>query len=106
MMVEAEPDKDNWCITGFYGKPNTNKMGESWRLLKHLSTQSNVPWLRFSDFNEIMWDFEKSGECSKRESQMKDFRKIVDECGLEDLRYRGPWFTWQRGNTAENNIKE
>ena len=53
-----------------------------------------------------MWDCEKSGECSKRESQMKDFRKTVDECGLEDMRYRGPWFTWQRGNTAENNIKE
>ena len=37
---------------------------------------------------------------------MKEFRDAIEDSGLEDIGYRGPWFTWQHGQDAENNIKE
>ena len=37
---------------------------------------------------------------------MNEFRDAIKESGLEDIGYRGPWFTWQHGQDAENNIKE
>ena len=39
---------------------------------------------------------------------MKDFREVIEDCGLEDLGFEGSWFTWhwQRGNKKDNNVRE
>ena len=50
-----------WRITGFYGNPKTHRRKESWDLLKYLSQKSQMPWLCFGDFNEIVSVEEKLG---------------------------------------------
>ncbi|KAA3466458.1 LINE-1 reverse transcriptase isogeny [Gossypium australe] len=37
---------------------------------------------------------------------MEAFHETLEECQLEDIGYSGVWFTWEKGNFAETNIKE
>ncbi|XWS73409.1 hypothetical protein CRYUN_Cryun02cG0125700 [Craigia yunnanensis] len=34
------------------------------------------------------------------------FREVLEESGLDDLGYNGSWYTWERGRTTANNVKE
>ncbi|KAA3486342.1 reverse transcriptase [Gossypium australe] len=61
---------------------------------------------RLCDFNEIMYDFEKKGGVPRDERRMEVFREVLAECGLVDMGFSGRWFTWERGNLPETNIRE
>ncbi|KAA3477604.1 reverse transcriptase [Gossypium australe] len=58
------------------------------------------------DFNEILYSFEKSGGQPRKERRMAAFCEVLDDCQLMDLGFQGTWFTWERGNLPETNIKE
>jgi hypothetical protein len=46
------------------------------------------------DFNEILKAEEKFGRLDRPETQMQQFRDVVDACGFMDLGFTGPRFTW------------
>ncbi|MBA0728204.1 hypothetical protein Golax_001125, partial [Gossypium laxum] len=71
-----------------------------------LGQDQSHPWLVSRDFNEIMYSFEKSGGLPRDERRMEAFRETLEECHLVDLGYTGVWFTWERGNLPETNIRE
>jgi hypothetical protein len=48
-------------FTGIYGEPARDKKWKTWKLLRILSQQSNLPWLCLGDFNEILYNHEKKG---------------------------------------------
>lgn len=37
---------------------------------------------------------------------MKAFQVALEDCQLTDVGYSGIWYTWERGNFSENNIRE
>ncbi|KAA3470984.1 reverse transcriptase [Gossypium australe] len=37
---------------------------------------------------------------------MEAFREVLEECQVEDIEYSEVWFTWERGNFSETNIRE
>ncbi|KAL2943139.1 R3H and coiled-coil domain-containing protein 1 [Bienertia sinuspersici] len=41
-----------------------------------------------------------------REKQMEDFREPIDTCHLRDTRFSRGIFTWQRGNSFSNYVRE
>ncbi|XP_023873052.1 uncharacterized protein LOC111985633 [Quercus suber] len=84
-----------WRLTCIYGFADSAKKGDTWALLRHLRADPSLPWLCAGDFNEIMWSHEKCGMGPRRESQMKDFRDVLDELGLKDLGFVGKKFTWK-----------
>lgn len=57
-------------------------------------------------FNEIKFDYEKKGGAPIDERRMEEFRRALDECGLEDIGYTGPWFPWECGKLPKTNIRE
>ncbi|KAK3221802.1 hypothetical protein Dsin_008827 [Dipteronia sinensis] len=79
---------------GFYGHPVAAKRYHSWTLLKRLKDISDLPWLCVGDFNEILYGFEKQGGLNRPKALMDGFRECVDVCGLEDLGFLGPAFSW------------
>ncbi|KAA3462691.1 reverse transcriptase [Gossypium australe] len=81
-------------------------MNVSWNLLRKLGQDKNHPWLLSGDFYEIMYSFEKSRGIPREERRMEAFREALEECQLEYLGYSGVWFTWERGNLPETNIRE
>ncbi|KAA3466905.1 reverse transcriptase [Gossypium australe] len=77
----------------------------AWNLLRRLGQGCNYPWL-VGDFNEIMYSFEKSSGVPREQKRMEEFRDTLEECQLMDIGYSGAWFTWERGNLPETNIRE
>ncbi|XP_017636142.1 uncharacterized protein LOC108478216 [Gossypium arboreum] len=106
VLVKGENITDEWRFKGFYGSPYIQNKNVSWNLLRNLGKESDHPWLVGGDFNEIMYSFENSGGQQREEKMMEAFREVLEECHLTDVGYTGVWFTWERGNMAETNIRE
>ena len=70
-------------------------------MLKTLRDQSSLPWLCVGDFNEIVQDNEKLGGVLRLVKQMEDFQDVIHACGLMELPYSGPRFTWIRKRHSE-----
>ena len=85
---------DAWYFMGFYGAPKVANQEDSWSVLRHLSSQFNLPWVCIGDFNEITKLSEKLGGALRPEFQMQNFRDCLDVCGLKDLGYSGLPYTW------------
>lgn len=66
----------------------------------------SLPWLVAGDFNELLSLSEKYGvnECSS--TQLTSFAEVIDDCGLMDLGYIGPTFTWRSSLRTQPNIQE
>ena len=97
---------NEWRLTGFYGEPETARRVEAWEKLRYLNSLSDIPWLCFRDFNEIIRQDEKVGSALRPHNQMQLFREVLDECGFMDLGYIGPKFTWARHFDNGNSIWE
>ncbi|XP_075649855.1 uncharacterized protein LOC142620359 [Castanea sativa] len=83
-----------WRFTRFYGHPETSKREEFWELMRQLHVSHSLPWLLIGDFNEILHSDEYWGSGSRPFHQIAEFTRVVDDCSLIDLGYRGPKFTW------------
>jgi exonuclease III len=83
-----------WLFTGFYGHPNPSKRYEAWALLEYLARQSTTPWVCIGDFNEVVDLSEIWGARGRARSQMTAFQNALENCGLADLGFSGPKFTW------------
>lgn len=88
-MLINKGKEDGWRFTGFYGDPLTQRRVDSWNLLRNLYGRFSVPWLCACDFNEITKSHEKSGGRLRPFLQMKNFRDVLDECGLVELGFMG-----------------
>jgi hypothetical protein len=94
----TETDGFKWGLTGIYGEQRQDKQEETWRLLRTLHHQSDLPWLCIGDFNEIMFSFEKQGGIPRPQICMDRFRDALNFCNLNDLGFEGDIFTWRNNN--------
>ena len=94
--IDAIMDYDGvaWRFTGFYRSPTVAGKSVAWDLLRVLRGHHRLPWICGGDFNELLQGEEKWGRVARPESQMKEFRKVVNECGFVDLGFVGSPFTW------------
>ncbi|KAA3460789.1 reverse transcriptase [Gossypium australe] len=104
--VQEEEGKPCWRFTGFYGDPEVRNKAVTWDLLRHLGQNNSVPWLVGGDFNDILFAHEKRGGLPREEARMEAFRRVLEDCFLEDIVFTGPWFKWERGRVEERNIQE
>lgn len=75
-------------------------------MLRNLGRIQNLPWMVFGDFNEILYSNEKKDGIPREERRMNNFRHALESCSLVDMGILGSWFTWQRGNSQDTNIRE
>jgi hypothetical protein len=52
--IIKEGTADAWRLTGVYGASETQKREETWALLRHLASMSQLSWCCIGDFNEIV----------------------------------------------------
>ena len=96
--VRSSPTASMWKLIGFYGQPDASKRMESWNLLRYLARMDPTPWVCFGDFKEILSPDEKFGG--------NGCQMTLEECGLSELEYTGPKFTWNNKQDGTAFIKE
>ncbi|KAF8092230.1 hypothetical protein N665_0421s0018 [Sinapis alba] len=63
-------------------------------MLTDTGISRNDPWLLLGDFNELMSNREKQGGAVRSESSFWDFRNLVTNCKLKELRSTGNTLSW------------
>lgn len=86
-------ESNQWRFIGIYGHPQAELKSKTWSLVKSICGDGLTPWLVGSDFNAIMFQYEKEGGREKLEVELNDFREAVDACGLVDLGFSDEQFT-------------
>ncbi|KAL5842737.1 hypothetical protein ACOSQ3_013340 [Xanthoceras sorbifolium] len=95
-----------WRFSGFYGHPDPSQRHHAWTMLRRLHGMYQLPWLVAGDFNEILEESEKQGGVIRALILMSNFRGALDSCGLEDLGFSEPRFTWSNRRDGDNLILE
>ncbi|KAJ1384837.1 Endonuclease/exonuclease/phosphatase superfamily, partial [Sesbania bispinosa] len=73
-----------------------------WNELRSFSqTCKDVPWCVVGDINTVLYENEKVGGGPACISAMNSFRNCIDDCHLTDIGFKGPQFTWSRGNLKD-----
>ena len=78
-----------WYLTCFYGWPEAQNKERSWKLLAHLKTFVEGPWMVIGDFNAFLNVLEKASKTPPQMSQIDAFRDALEYCQLEDLGFQG-----------------
>ncbi|PPR81373.1 hypothetical protein GOBAR_AA39334 [Gossypium barbadense] len=93
-------------FTGFYGNVDPNKRQSSWNMLRRVGQTVNEKWIIGGDFNALLDEAEKEGRRRKATVLMEDFRSIVDELSMVDLKTDNGWFTWVNNKEGTARVKE
>nr|POF12445.1 hypothetical protein CFP56_44878 [Quercus suber] len=103
-IVGVDP-VEQWRFTGVYGVADSARKHETWSFLQSLHRRFSLPWMCAGDLNELLWSHEKLGLGLRQECKMKEFRDVLDECGIINLGYTGDKFTW-KGKRAGGLVLE
>jgi len=80
------------CI---YGDPHHRSTQAIWtRVQNFVLSNTNLPVICTGDLNDIMNSNEKVGPCRTNPTRINRFCDYVKQCGLIDLGYSGPAYTW------------
>lgn len=91
-MVNSNP---SFRFTLFYGNPRVDGRKYSWDLLRSLQETSNIHWMIFGDFNEILYTNEMEGNRPRNTTtQMRLFRNDLTDCRLIDIGSKNGRFTF------------
>lgn len=78
----------------FYGYPEVKKRIEGYNVLRCLNQLQPNMWLCVGDFNELLYQFEKSGGPNRSTKQMQLFHDALQECNLNSSGFLVGFFIW------------
>ena len=91
------------CI---YGDPYHRQTSSIWnQIATFVYDSENLPMLCMGDMNDLLYDTEKNTPVINR-SRLNAFQSLVKSCGLFDLGYSGPAYTWTNKRFSSNPIYE
>jgi hypothetical protein len=104
-VVVSSADLAPWRVSFIYGESHREKRHEFWSLLRRLYSQRKGPWLVCGDFNEVLSQEEQAGVNPRTATQMELFRSCLEDCGLMDLGFSGPSFTWSNKQEGDALVR-
>ncbi|KAG5549293.1 hypothetical protein RHGRI_014597 [Rhododendron griersonianum] len=99
-------DKSNssvWAASFIYGSPNREGRDQVWDDLMGIGRTEILPWLCIGNFNEILSSEDKMGGNNPNPARFTSFHGMLSVCGLFDLGFKGPKFTW-RNNRRDGDL--
>ncbi|GLT52768.1 hypothetical protein SLA2020_260880 [Shorea laevis] len=103
VQVKTHPFLSNfyWYFSAVYGRPQFETRCLLWDNLMEFSRNINGSWLVVGDFNDVIAQSEKFGGNPVPFYRIRAYTECMNSCGLIDLGFRGPRFTWV--NMREHN---
>lgn len=105
VLIRLSPNGVQWRGTFVYGEPKAHERHHMWELLRRIRHNSSEPWLMIGDFNETMWQSEHFLRARRSESNMADFRRVLADCNLHDLGFKGTTWTYNNKQSGLNNVR-
>ncbi|TYH09201.1 hypothetical protein ES288_A07G076600v1 [Gossypium darwinii] len=104
-MVQME-NKNYVLFTGFYGQADPNHRNLSWDMLRRIGRTVKENWIMGGDFNAILDNDKKDGGRRKPRVLTEDFRSVLEELALVDIKTSRGWFTWINNREGDAMVKE
>ncbi|KAF7121272.1 hypothetical protein RHSIM_Rhsim13G0210000 [Rhododendron simsii] len=92
-------------VIGVYASTEQLTRRELWRHIASKLGNDQEPCVIAGDFNDILFNEEKSGGRDKEGWEMQDFRNFIDDNDLIDVGYVGYPFTWNNKRGGRDNIR-
>jgi hypothetical protein len=73
--------------------------------MRFLRTCQDGPCICLGDFNEALHKEEHLGARERNEHHMQMFRECLEDCGLVDMGFSIPKYTWTNRQEGVRNIK-
>lgn len=93
-------------FSGFYGFRKLNQRQLSWDMLKNIGKNVREDWIVGGDLNEIIDENEKCGGRGKYKVAMHEFKGVVNELALVDVKPDKGWLTCTNNRRGEGLVKE
>lgn len=107
VLIKVPTNSYTFLLTTIYASPSFTNRKILWNYLKDLLPSVRLPWVLLGDFNDMLFQDEKMGGLPLTSSRINAFWDCLDYCGLMDLGFHGPKFTWTNKNLIwYRNIKE
>lgn len=90
-----------WILTVVYASPQANNRPRLWERLVAFHSSISSPWCLAGDFNSILFEHEKRGGAPFNHQSCQPFQDFISSCNLLDLGFKGPPFTWKRGDLCQ-----
>lgn len=97
---------EQWVLTAVYASPNLAFRNSLWIYLEELGRVMTRPWLLLGDFNQVLRESEKRGGGPLRGNGATRFANKIATCGLLDLGFSRPPFTWDNMRWVRNGWTE
>ncbi|XP_061343636.1 uncharacterized protein LOC133289659 [Gastrolobium bilobum] len=95
----ASGEEENF--TFIYGSPKRPERAALWSGLRNIADRGLDKWAVMGDFNAYLEVSDKQGGADVNWGSMQEFANCLSDCGLSDLGFSGPKFTWKRGALQE-----
>ncbi|RYR19564.1 hypothetical protein Ahy_B03g064378 [Arachis hypogaea] len=94
-MNIKDNENRNWYCTRVYGSPQPGTRSSLREELENFAGTIQGPWCVGGNFNSII-SLEETGGSFNLSQDSRRFQDCIQNCGLKDLGFSGPPFTWQR----------
>jgi exonuclease III len=104
--IKVRSSNLSWLISSIYASPRVAERKVLWSNLVHTASLHHLPWLLLGDFNEVLCSDDKFGGLPVNFRRAFNFKSCLDMCGMIDLGFHGPRFTWSNFRELSELIQE
>ncbi|KAA3470588.1 reverse transcriptase [Gossypium australe] len=83
-----------------------NLKSRSWDILRTVGRLVREDWIVGGDFNAIIDEAEKEGACRKPRVTMDEFRDVMEDLTLVDIKTDKGWFKWVNNRESKNMYRK
>ncbi|XP_030924616.1 uncharacterized protein LOC115951580 [Quercus lobata] len=106
IVVKVRASNTHWVLSSIYASPRLAERKLLWNNLFVVAPLYSLPWLMLGDFNELLSCQDKLGGNPLIPSRVLSFKECLDSCGMVDIGFHGPRFTWVNKREAGHYIQE
>ncbi|OMP01255.1 reverse transcriptase [Corchorus capsularis] len=92
--IVRRPNAVEFLLTAVYASPVLETRRNLWKSLEAFAENVSLPWVVVGDFNDVLHSGEKYGGNQPSLGRCNAFNSMITYCGLIDLGFKGPSFTW------------